>query len=540
MTQVSNVRIAGKRNLLSAQPALLIYLLPLVLLKHPVLMLCVFAGLFMLHSAFEVARRNWRLEYAADPARANSKRWLATIVATVGLVMAVQYAVLIPPVQSPDESAHIYRAYGLADNDFFVPKNSVENPFNQDVDEGLERFVQGWREKLATKGDERVTPNLASSMNSTSFKGREGRVWNAAAGYFPVLYWPAASGFALAMDASQPVWVGNLWARTFMAIIAIIATALALMISRAGTATIAAVSLLPMTLAQYGSVNFDATTISHGLLVVALLTTSVFDTENPEQIPRWARTGCWLLFTVLIISKPVYIALLLLPTAWIFFKHGNVWAKRPSLREVKNSRVELLMVGAALLLLFGWVAHMSANLVDLRIKDTVSIGARITQAVTSPVELFTILGNTITENGRFYWESAIGIMGWLDTPLPRAFYFQATAFLLMAFVVDAIAVNGLPKKERLLLFISLVGYVVALFLLFWASWTPRNGTFIEGIQGRYFIPVIPLLAYMIGRGSRDLKFLGLSPYWIMLVPVSVFTLVQLFTVPFTLLARYWL
>jgi len=105
------------------------------------------------------------------------------------------------------------------------------------------------------------------------------------------------------------------------------------------------------------------------------------------------------------------------------------------------------------------------------------------------------------------WRQLIGILGWLDTALHPWVYPAASGLLLLTLLVPLKL--DCKTRCRLTLFagLSVLGYCFAVFLIFYLVWTPTDSFHVEGVQGRYFIVVLPplavMIAAMINRGLQQ-------------------------------------
>lgn len=101
------------------------------------------------------------------------------------------------------------------------------------------------------------------------------------------------------------------------------------------------------------------------------------------------------------------------------------------------------------------------------------------------------------EGSSFYRET-VGILGWQDVILPDPFYMLSGCALAAAVIVT------LPRSKPLLpalaqgaaFAIGLVA-IILVFLLEYISWTPVGFPIIQGVQGRYFLPIALFLPCML-------------------------------------------
>jgi uncharacterized membrane protein len=191
------------------------------------------------------------------------------------------------------------------------------------------------------------------------------------------------------------------------------------------------------------------------------------------------------------------------------------------------------------LLVFLWVAFIVHHNVDTRVLREGSISGNLCFYLSHPVEFPRILVATLAQPGRliFYWESFVGILGWLDTRLPDMFYRTAGVCLLVvtAGSVWSRSVGNLWKPRLLLLACSLASVLVFYFALL-VDWNERPTAFIEGIQGRYFL--IPALIFSYAISAEKQLGEGVARKAALLVCAGFFCL-SFFITAQTLLSRFY-
>lgn len=84
-----------------------------------------------------------------------------------------------------------------------------------------------------------------------------------------------------------------------------------------------------------------------------------------------------------------------------------------------------------------------------------------------------------------YYTQFVGILGWRSVVLPNWFYHFYGFLLIIGAVFGKLNLN---ISHRLIMFACFIPVTVFLYTHFYTVWTPVGGSFIEGIQGRYFIP----------------------------------------------------
>jgi uncharacterized membrane protein len=112
----------------------------------------------------------------------------------------------------------------------------------------------------------------------------------------------------------------------------------------------------------------------------------------------------------------------------------------------------------------------------------------------------------LSENFVEIWRQMIGVLGLFDTVLPTWVYLSLTALLVGSlFTQQPIAMPG-RVRVAFVAALTAIGYVFAVYLVCYLVFTPQNADIVWGVQGRYFVPVLPLLAIIIaciGRRASD-------------------------------------
>ena len=111
-----------------------------------------------------------------------------------------------------------------------------------------------------------------------------------------------------------------------------------------------------------------------------------------------------------------------------------------------------------------------------------------------PLELIYMLINTILDKGGFYLESLVGYkLGWveIETSMLVVFLFWFLLFLsLLEVQGERVQIKATQRIWMIFFCLASAGLVLLGMLL---SWTPMGHVSIEGVQGRYFLPFLPIL-----------------------------------------------
>lgn len=392
----------------------------------------------------------------------------------VYFVMAVCIqALIIPPLQSPDETDHIKRAWFLAHGQVLLdpPGNPSESGSGGQVDTGLLEYIKihsriRWNPRL------KLTVAEIDAASKIHWTGES--VFSSAPGtgyYFPLIYLPQAIALKLGWTLDLSIHASYWLARIFTLASAVSALYAAFALS-APNVMVLSILVLPMCLFQFATASIDSTLMALTLLAVAAFS-RMYRASDPLRMVSVILFG--LLITLLICAHQNLFPLAILLAA--------LSIKRKSF----PAAVVLFFV-----VVFGtlWAATALHHTVDFRVARNMSGGGIIQYYVQRPWLLLEMIVNSCLDLAllRTWWESWVGVLGWLDTRLPQMFY-SIVPWILGFTAVLAMNYREIVKNKREVAWLSViaVGMVGVTFLAMIFSWTPIPSQKIAGVQGRYFI-----------------------------------------------------
>lgn len=274
-----------------------------------------------------------------------------------------------------------------------------------------------------------------------------------------------------------------------------------------------AVSLLPMSVFIAASFSPDAVTNGISFLWIASVFRIFARSEGNISLKDWAILA--LLLIPLALSKSIYISLTGLLVLLLI--------RRPEKYKVYLVAIPALMV-FALLVSFSWIqlsigyaAHTAST--DQygmpSAQDFEYMGKNI--PVVAPILARTVERHFVDEARMF-----VGVLGWLDTPLPDWVYPFSFLLLILITLAEAHPELALQIKEKLWIIALLLG---SLFLVQVILFNPQVdiGNGISKVpQGRYYIPFAPL--FFLPFSQKRWFVEKASPIWAVVVLIHVIIL----------------
>lgn len=407
------------------------------------------------------------------------RQWTITFFSIV--IIGSFLSAIIPPMQSPDENDHIKRAYLLAMLSHTVtePGRSTGGYF----DDALQQYQVLNFQALSTKPNARYDARTAEAGAAIKWSGVRTYVDMAgAAPYFPLGYLPQAAGLRIGESLHLGVGASYRLARvtTLIAVAAIIAYAFTIFPPNALAICLLA---LPMTMFQLSSASADGMSFAWTVLAASLFRRG---TAREGRFP--------LLWAVLMIvapfmiatSRPQLIAILILAPV-VFF-----------VRKDRHALASSIIAG---LLAVGWVVYGASHTVDLRWSRSITTGQAVSFYIHHPLELIEVLWRTLSNPAVIdsYWRQFVGVLGWLDRPMPTVTYQLAGFGLLAALAISCSRkVGALARTVPLLVSAAAVMLTLVALLI---TWTDLHAQFIIGVQGRYFTAPALLVAYTLSSAQ---------------------------------------
>lgn len=424
-------------------------------------------------------------------------RYVALVFAAVSLL----YAVILPPFEVPDELAHFAKAAQLAY--WAYPSVHQGEQVGAMLPHPLWHLTQDWRP--GSQG-QTVTP-LAVSRALSGLTAR------AAAGpaaftdlaylgsYPPVLYWPQALGLRGAAMAGLPPLAQFYAGRLAAGLLAVAIILGALVLLPLGRRAVLGVAVLPGISSQLATYSADSMIFALAFLTIAMVL------HAQARPASRARLVLPVLIPLLTLAKGVY-----LPLAACGLAGRGAWRRASLAWLLAGTAVGL----AAFVLWFGVLAGgdmIRQHFVSHRTLQHVVSAAPAAQAgfmAAHPVFAGRMIITTLLQRMPVYGLEVVGRFGLLSVLLPLPLYGLGAAVA----VCGAAAHDAMPGRVQRGVWLGLaliVALLVHVALYLTASTLGED--YVEGVQGRYLVPALPLvmLALLWRGGPRVMR--GLDAVW---------------------------
>lgn len=309
----------------------------------------------------------------------------------------------------------------------------------------------------------------------------------------PQLRLPAALGITLArllgLGSAPLFYLGRLCNFAFFAALVIAAVRL----TPVGANVMKVASLLPMTLHVAASYSYDAGTIGLAFLFTALLLRSVC---GKGIMSRRDIAALVTAAFVLAPCKSIYVLLIF----GVLLIPGSRFASR---RQAVLFRLGILAValGAVLLMrlptLLSWSGAVAAEGDGLSYRgEEAGHFYTVSGLLADPIRSALLVARTLFVMASNYLLTLMGAsLGWFQSNLQASTFFACLlcGVMVASFMAAPDDRRVLSGLQRTWLLVISVAIFLALIITFAVSWTFDTEPIVSGVQGRYFLPFLPLL-----------------------------------------------
>lgn len=406
----------------------------------------------------------------------------------IGILFGILFLLIMPPFQIPDEQAHFCRAYEVSDGHMVSLTNgtalgdylpmSIINTFGNFANKYNATDIKSFSQNINY-----INKNLKMSLNR-----KDTKIYNFTntALYSPIPYIPQSLGMLTGKAFNTSPLLMMYLGRLVNLLTWIILMFFTLKILPFGKKLFFLLMLTPMSMHQAASLSADALTNGLSFLFIALclnLSKNVDIKIRKKDI-------------ILLIGLSVLIALCkisYLPLILLYFIIPNKKFKNKKVYYILFCIICFVCVSSNIL----WTKNITSDL-KVILNPIASQKEQIHFVITHPFKYAIILLKTISTNGKLYITCCIGAsLGWLNINIPDSIIFSYCFILLFIILIDNDDLEQcINYKVKAIFSATILGTFVMIASSLYATWTAYMAPIVEGVQGRYFIPITPLVVFL--------------------------------------------
>jgi Predicted membrane protein (DUF2142) len=423
---------------------------------------------------------------------------LRPVIAFVLLSLAFGAATVfvLPPLRGPDEIAHFLRIHSYTRGEL-LPAAEVDGRkgifVNRDLYNQL-RFFKDAGEWFARDRDQGIRYGQIMALYR-EFGGRIGDEFDkgpmflpfaGTEGYNPVAYAPYIIAGVIARPLGLEFPDMLLLMRLFGLVTFTAAAAYAIAVTPVLKWAFLLIALLPVAIYNRSVLSADGATLSSALVITALSLNAL----RKSAAPIWLRSF-WMTVCALCKQPQIVFALLEL----------LIYPVKELPRRLTSVAIVVL---PSLVLSPLWVVAVSAEIAAWRLQieghhppEHFDPVWKIFYMWEHPAHFPLALWRTLNLWGDRLWQELIGILGWQDIILQPWTYVVLTV-LLMLVPLEQLQLNGSTRARVIVITgLTALSYVILVYLIFFLTYTPLDVDHVRGVQGRYFVIALPVVAIFV-------------------------------------------
>lgn len=399
------------------------------------------------------------------------------------LVMALVYGLaflfVTPPFQVPDENSHFIKDLGLDEGNLIPQKYNTETGFI--VSNNIIHFISEYPHSIIKNSNQKYQFVDISNKSVVT--------------YSPIDYSLSALTIKIGELLGASALILLYLARLVNLFTWIFLTYLAIRLIPVQKWTFLLITLMPMSLFEAASVSIDSLTIGLSFLAIAYILKLVYDSDPFKKIDYIALIvlGC-----LIALSKSIYILLFFL----------FILIPKSKFKTFKIKYVAFLVLLLILSVVTAGWADLTLGLYHPALVNYSIFGQLYFIMNNISFYASVILSNIVTQSN-FYLMSIVGFFGWFEIPLPFSLVMMYLLLIWIVALLDKNKIKINSNQKLINLGIILVGFI-SIFTLEYLTWNSVGSNFIEGIQGRYFIPFLPVLALLFYNNIEQLTYFDKS------------------------------
>ncbi|WP_270218132.1 DUF2142 domain-containing protein [Dorea longicatena] len=402
-------------------------------------------------------------------------------------VIGIMYIFAISPFSVPDESRHFATAYAQS--------SSITGKQTLDAEGRVIMNSSIWTQGQNPTRDSYI--EAVNGMTGHYEKGKNISTIPPLNGPYYFAYIPQVIGLVCArmigLNPIQIVYAGRISALLIYCLIMY----LAIKIMPYKKSMLYVIGMLPMTLQQVMSYSYDSTLIDLSFLMFAILVNQI--TREEGDIDK----KIWVVFVVsMVIVATIKFVYLPMWGLILFVSSGT---KRKKIKKYIGCAVGIIMSGGVILLSkIGTI--QAAVQTGTAAVDASAEKVSLSYCLQNPKLSIEIVWRTLERMSSDYLEQLVGTsLGRLNISIPVIILVGFVAILFISMLEVKNENIHIPRTVRYWSIFSILivgGMVLASMFL---GWTPIGSNMIQGVQGRYFLPVLPLVGVIYNNKTIVLE-----------------------------------
>ncbi|MGG0237128.1 DUF2142 domain-containing protein [Bacillus rhizoplanae] len=405
--------------------------------------------------------------------------------------MGIMFSFNNPLFEATDENFHFAKAYDISLGHLLSTKQGdkvgVNLPENIDDMPRPNQFETTYG--LLANG-ERYDRAKSEAWDTYTFANKTKFVEQpTTAVYTPIPYIPQALGLFIANILGLKAFSALMLGRIFNLIVYIALTAMAIKIIPRLKNTLAFLAAFPLFVSLAASFSADAMLMGLTYLFIAIILQKLMCSEKDVLrvkdfvIPT-------LLLILIVLCKFTY-----WPLSFLMLSFVGRDLFRTKMQGITSF---LMLAGISGLMMSSWNLFVMKFVGTINPNEKINPVEQLKFMFGHPVEAMKTFFGTF-ENGMSTWLTMLNQVGWVTHLLSGIVIISLVGLVMTAifdYTEDKFKLRNFDYGIFILTSISIIGLVM---LSLYLTWSEVGADFISGLQGRYFLPILPIILFMFNE-----------------------------------------
>lgn len=402
---------------------------------------------------------------------------LENIFLIMAIPIGIAYIIALPIGTIPDDQTHYLRSWEVSLG-YQVSEQSEDGDGGRELPINLSEILfnvgtHNYEEYFQTATDETLKEEMVFQWFSN------------ASLYSVVCYLPQAFGIAFARIFTDNLFVMAYSARICNFAVFIVLVYFSVKIIPFKKMFVTAIALMPIVFQEAVSVSPDAITIAISMMLISYTLHLKYSDKNITKKNIIILT---FLSVILSLCKIVYI-----PICFIIYTI--------SCEKFKNKKQKYLLLTSiiliAIIINLLWLSYASRYLIEYN--EGVNSKEQIRFILTNPIDYMSVVIKMLINRSDVYISNILGDLSLLNVSLSPIF-----KSLLFIILISIICLNDsknckVNSSTRIIISCVIISVIALIFTSLYVQWNPVKNIVIEGVQGRYFIPILILTPYLFNN-----------------------------------------
>ena len=424
---------------------------------------------------------------------------LEKIFLALALPLGFLHCFITPINQVPDEIGHLFRAYDISDGNAIAKKND-EGHYRTKITSTSYKIINN------AQPDRSYYKKIATKLFEPASEEEWGWNFDNTAGYRPIAYAPQALGVKTGKILHVPAVLTMYLGRLFAILAYILIIYFAIRLTPKFKEFFIVFAMLPMAMQQGASYSVDGMAIASAFLFLALAFKYIYNSDKKLNRKQLAGLYGALFFasaTKRLAYLPLGLLLVLIPSN----KFNKKWHK------FLHLALMLIICVAADRLWTMMQDHTTITAIAEAASTSVAETTSAAVASSNPLKfLIAAFGTFFGINTEGMLNTTFGTRISYTYLAPLSIYPLIFLALIAVMILRTNEKIVMKKFHKIILWAVPIITAVAFYYIAYHDWGYVKSDELEivGIQGRYFIPLLPLIPFLFYHDKKDARPLNID------------------------------